>query len=468
MLNTSILELVLYPYNLSQRIIMNFKSPLSLLLLTASLTAVILTNDSQNRSAHALSIVASSDADALVNSILGEGITVVPGSAVYSGQSQASGFFSGGMLSGLGIDSGIILTTGSAFNALGPNNSDSETTFNGFPGDSDLNGLIPGFSTFDAASLTFKFTAETNSVNFEYVFASEEYNEFTNSSFNDVFGFFLNGVNIANIPGSSTAVSINNVNGGNPLGEDASNSAFFNNNDLDDGGPFFDIQYDGFTVVFSVFAPVNPGENEIKLAIADAGDSALDSAVFISGGTFQGELPGTTPENPILPDMIDDGSFIFDDVSIFNAYELFFINPDIAVGYVYQVSGVDFTEVLLPNVGDNSYNLLLDNSGGSCSGFSPSGDILTGGIAFNFASPTPCFAVDGIEVSAALDPTNPLAFVTGLKVNDTGVYSFTQTPIVENSDVLVPEPLTLLGAATAVGFMARFKKHLGRNSSRNS
>ena len=343
----------------------------------------------------------------------------------------------------------------------------SITTNNGFPGNASLDGLVPG-STRDSASLTFKFTAETNSVNFEYIFASDEYNEFTNSSFNDVFGFFLNGVNVATIPGSSTVVSINNVNGGNPLGVDASNPAFFKNNDLNDGGPFFDIEYDGFTVAFSVLAELNPGENEIELAIADVGDSIYDSAVFIAGNTFQGELPGTSPGNPLLPDMIgDDGSFIFDDTSIFNTDEFLYIDPVVAVGYEYNVAGANFTELLLPTgIGDNSYNLLLDNSGGSCSGFSPSGDVLTGGIAFSFASPTPCFAVDGIEVSAALDPTDPLAFVAGIKLDATGVFDITQTPIVENSEV--PEPLTLLGAATAVGFMARFKKHLGHNSYRNS
>ena len=150
---------------------MNFKSPFSLLLLATSLTTAVLANDSQNSSVQALSIVLSSDAEALVNEILGDGITLVPGSAVYSGAPQASGFFSGGMSSGLAIDSGIILTSGRAESALGPNISDGITTDNGLPGDADLNGLIPGFPTFDAASFTFKFTAETNSVNFEYIFA---------------------------------------------------------------------------------------------------------------------------------------------------------------------------------------------------------------------------------------------------------------------------------------------------------
>ena len=88
----------------------------------------MLANDSHNSSVQALSIVPSSDAEALVNEILGDGITLVPGSAVYSGAPQASGFFSGGMSSGLAIDSGIILTSGSAVNALGPNTSNSINT----------------------------------------------------------------------------------------------------------------------------------------------------------------------------------------------------------------------------------------------------------------------------------------------------------------------------------------------------
>ncbi len=109
----------------------------------------------------------------------------------------------------------------------------------------------------------------------------------------------MDGTNIALIPGTSTPVSIDTVNGGNPFGVGAVNPGFFNNNDLQDGGPFFDIEYDGFTDVFTAQAlGLSPGSHHIKLAIADAVDYELDSAFFIQAGSFSDELqpipePGT-------------------------------------------------------------------------------------------------------------------------------------------------------------------------------
>ncbi|WP_414621434.1 PEP-CTERM sorting domain-containing protein [Calothrix sp. CCY 0018] len=242
-----------------------------------------------SKSARAISITPTNDGNTLTNTILGSGITVVPGSVNYNGANGASGTFTNGNLSGIGIDSGIILTTGQASSAVGPNNADDTTTVNGTAGDADLDALIPQ-NTRDAATLEFDFESAGGDIFFDYVFASEEYNEFTNSSFNDVFAFFLDGQNIALVPGTTTPVSINSVNTG-------TNSAFFNNNDPSDlGTPTpFNIEYDGFTTVFTAQAlALTPGTHTIKLAVADAGDSSLDSAVFIKGSSFS----DTTEEVP--------------------------------------------------------------------------------------------------------------------------------------------------------------------------
>lgn len=253
--------------------------------------------------ANAFTITPTNSGSDLANTILGEGISVVPGSINYSGADGASGFFTDGMSSGIGIDSGIILTSGQATNALPPNDSDSEGAFNGFAGDSDLTALS-GFNTFDAAVLEFEFESEGGDLFFDFVFASDEYNEFANGNVNDVFGFFLDGDNIALIPGTDTPISINTVNGGNPLGTNANNPQFFNNNDLEDGGPFFDIEYDGFTDVFQAEAlGLSAGTHTIKLAIADGGDSIYDSAVFIAANSFSDEEDPVDPvDPPISPD----------------------------------------------------------------------------------------------------------------------------------------------------------------------
>lgn len=263
------------------------------------ITALGLVLAMASTNALAIVIATTTDADVLAGNILGGGITIVPSSTSYIGAATQSGTFTDGAV--IGFESGIILTSGSANLAPGPNNSDSATAANGMAGDADLNALIPQ-NTFDAAVLEFDFETAGGDLFFNFVFASEEYNEYANTSFNDVFAFFVDGTNIALAPDGQVA-SINNINCGNPyvgVGP-TTNCSSFNNNDLNDGGPFFDIEYDGFTDVLTAEAlGIGAGEHHIKIAIADAGDSILDSAVFIQGGTFSDEPPTPAPEPGIL------------------------------------------------------------------------------------------------------------------------------------------------------------------------
>lgn len=212
----------------------------------------------------------------MVNSLLSGSSGITVSNITYTGANNASGVFSGGT-GIIGFPGGILLTSGSASNVIGPNNSSNQTTNNSLSGNTTLDGLIPGFSTQDASVLTFDFVPTGNFIQFSYVFSSEEYNEYVGSSFNDVFGFFVNGVNYALIPGTSTPVAINNVNNG-------ANSAYY----IDNTSAFLDTQMDGLTKVLTLVAPVNSGAtNTMFIGIADAGDSALDSAVFIKGGSFE-------------------------------------------------------------------------------------------------------------------------------------------------------------------------------------
>ena len=239
--------------------------------------------------AKALVVTTTNDASTLAGTILGSGVTI-SGTPVFTGHSLSAGTFTDGIASGIGMANGIILTSGHAADAVGPNNNSAKSSSNGFGGDSQLNTLT-GYSTHDTAKLEFDFTTAGGNLFFDYVFASEEYNEWANTAYSDVFGFFLDGTNIALIPGTGTPVSINNVNGGNPFGTNAHHPEFFNNN----AGGAFNLQYDGFTTVFTAQAlGIGAGTHHIKLAIADATDSVLDSAVFIKAGTFS-----DTPSNPV-------------------------------------------------------------------------------------------------------------------------------------------------------------------------
>jgi hypothetical protein len=227
----------------------------------------------------------TNNASTLVNALFpsGSGITVV-GTPTYTGAATASGLFSGGT----GIfpfESGIVLTTGEAAFVIGPNNDDSAGVDNETPGDAALSAIAgQGAETFNASILEFQFIPTGGTISFQFVFGSEEYNEFVGDVYNDVFAFFLNGTNIAVVPGTTTPITINSIN--NNL-----NSQLYTDNE----NGALDTQLDGLVGVrMAVFAvgSVNPGvTNTIRLAIADTADEVLDSAVLIKGGSFIAQPP---------------------------------------------------------------------------------------------------------------------------------------------------------------------------------
>ncbi|HRW22021.1 MAG TPA: choice-of-anchor L domain-containing protein, partial [Bacteroidales bacterium] len=110
----------------------------------------------------------------------------------YNGSNQSIGYFNQG-LPGLDFATGIVLSTGDVADAPGPNTSGSTSTGTSSGSDPHLQALVPGYTVNDATVLEFDFVPASDVLQFEYVFGSEEYPEFVNSSFNDVFGFFLTG-----------------------------------------------------------------------------------------------------------------------------------------------------------------------------------------------------------------------------------------------------------------------------------
>ena len=137
-----------------------------------------------------------------------------------------------------------------------------------------LNALIPE-STEDATILEFDFLAKTGGyLSFEYLFASDEYPEWIASEFNDVLGIWVNGKNIA-VGGNNDPVAVNTVTFNGNLSGQA------------------DLEYDGFTDLSSAIAWLDPGTANIKLAIADASDSTLDSAAFVKGSFYKVPEPSS-------------------------------------------------------------------------------------------------------------------------------------------------------------------------------
>jgi hypothetical protein len=172
-------------------------------------------------------------AEQLVDKFLvGQGIKA--GNITYTGPRIGIGYFKNE--SGItGIESGIILSTGSVFNANGPNNSPFITTSFTDPrakkrpkGDRDLNRICKSV-TYDVSVLEFDFIPFNNRISFSYVFASEEYPEYVGSRFNDVFAFIVDGEklrnqNLAVIPKTILPVTINTIN-------DNDNQGFYIDND---------------------------------------------------------------------------------------------------------------------------------------------------------------------------------------------------------------------------------------------
>ena len=212
----------------------------------------------------------------LVTALIGTTNAPTVSNVVFTGDEHSGGLFSGGATT-VGFGSGIVLGSGSISDIAGPNDSDGTSTAFGTPGDPNLDALIPGLFTQDATILEFDFQCSTSLVaSFRYVFSSEEYNEFVDSQFNDVFGFFVNGRNIALLPQTTIPVAINNVN-------EVRGSQFFRSNE----NGSINIESDGLTIVLGAEVQINPGRNHIKLAIADATDTIYDSWVFLQQGSFQ-------------------------------------------------------------------------------------------------------------------------------------------------------------------------------------
>jgi plastocyanin len=160
--------------------------------------------------------------------------------------------------------------------------------------------------TADAAVLEFDFVPQTDTALFRFVFASDEYNEWANTPFNDVFAFYINGNNCALVPNTSQPISVNTINNGNtenpfPPDPGPQNPSLFRNNDLQQGGGSINTEMDGLTVVLTCIAGVTEdATNHIKLAIADANDEILDSVVFLQANSLVGSGPGDSDCNEFI------------------------------------------------------------------------------------------------------------------------------------------------------------------------
>lgn len=205
---------------------------------------------------------------------------------------------------------GIILSTGDVRHAIGPNRvinsqlieADASYSYGADgPGDPDLQDLVIP-QTYDAAALEFDFEAQSDSVVFRYIFASEEYVEWVDEKFNDVFAFFISG------PGIIGKQNIALLADGNPVAVNSVNH--LRNTQFYIDNPYFsaqrpaphNIRYDGFTTVLVAKAKVIPCRRyHLKIAIADVEDQVIDSAVLLEAYSLSSILDTARVAGGIAP-----------------------------------------------------------------------------------------------------------------------------------------------------------------------
>lgn len=223
---------------------------------------------------------------------------------------EAIGYFSslGDTSEAFDLMSGLAMSTGCLVDIPGPNSGIITGTNcgGGFEGgDPDLES-IAGVTTNDACILEFDIKAFGNAFEFNYVFGSEEYDNYVCSSFNDVFAFMITGPNpngedylnhnIALIPNTDLPVSINTINDGVSDGGGGPICLLDYSEYYAGESPVLD--FEGLTKTFTASAEVIPCETyHLKLAIADGTDSVLDSGVFIEAGSLEAEPQVTIMEN---------------------------------------------------------------------------------------------------------------------------------------------------------------------------
>ena len=220
---------------------------------------------------------------------------------------QQVGYFTDSTAS-IGLDSGLVMSTGIIYGLLGPNNIPNMTLGGGFfASDIDLSIMSPLYANTiaDPGIIQLDLVPAGDTLEVRYVFGSEEYDEYACSDKDDRLGMFLSGpglagpfsntaINMATLPISGLPVTVNTLNRGfagseGTLGLCGMNAGweqdtiYYINNDFGPG-----TQLDGYSVVLTARAVVMPGmAYHLKIAIADVNDANFDSAVFLPEGAIR-------------------------------------------------------------------------------------------------------------------------------------------------------------------------------------
>ena len=195
------------------------------------------------------------------------------------------------------MQSGVVLSTGNALNAAGPNTTLLSDGSTAWAGDANLEETlaaagIPMVSK-NASVLEFDFTPISSNFSFDFIFASEEYGNFQ-CLFSDAFAFLLTNrstgvtTNLAVVPSTNTPISVVTIrdflfNSSCP----SVNPGYFGSFNGGSAAAYSATNFNGQTKVLKAAASLTAGvPYHIKLVIADRSDSQSDSSIFISSDSF--------------------------------------------------------------------------------------------------------------------------------------------------------------------------------------
>ncbi|RZJ33082.1 MAG: adhesin, partial [Flavobacterium sp.] len=195
------------------------------------------------------------------------------------------------------MQAGVILSTGNAVNAAGPNTSMLNDGSPAWTGDATLEATLAQagitMSSVNATVLEFDFTPISSHFNFDFVFASEEYGNFQ-CQFSDAFAFLLTNMNtgtttnLAVVPNTNIPISVVTIrdflyNSSCP----SANSQYFGTFNGGSAAAGSATNFNGQTKLLNASANLIPNTPyHIKLVIADRSDSQSDSAIFINSDSF--------------------------------------------------------------------------------------------------------------------------------------------------------------------------------------
>lgn len=250
--------------------------------------------DFVERSSTPIDVSLIGDAATLATTVAGPGVTVTGNQAVTGG--NGTGAFTEGA-STIGLEEGVVLSTGSALTASGPNISETTGTTASGSGDVDLDAAT-GISSFDSSSLEFDFQVEGTTPQdlfLEVVYASEEFigdAPVVQDKVAVLVEDLLNGT-VFNL-GLVGTQPLDSVSVGPGTG-------LFNDNSVTGGGDFLrEFGFDGFSQVLTLSSQntdiggvqLQPGRDyRMKVVIGDAGTDELDSALFIGAQSMSTTMP---------------------------------------------------------------------------------------------------------------------------------------------------------------------------------